>query len=133
MEERKKTLYERPWLWYVITLVPVILTAAFLWGISSFVGRCDVPVITPASEHGSVTAVVYREILVNINTADREELMTINGIGEATADKIIAYREENGEFESVDELIEIKGIGEKKLEQFRPFMVTEETVRYVSR
>lgn len=50
---------------------------------------------------------------VNINTASREELMTLTGIGEKTADAIIAYRE-IAPFETADEIMQVKGIGEKK-------------------
>lgn len=59
------------------------------------------------------------EGLVNINTASLEELCTLDGIGEVIAGRIIEYREENGPFTSVDELINVKGIGEKKLEDIR--------------
>ena len=59
------------------------------------------------------------EGLVNINTASLEELCTLDGIGEVIAGRIIEYREENGPFGSVDELIDVKGIGEKKLEDIR--------------
>ena len=49
---------------------------------------------------------------VNINTADIETLAReLNGIGAAKARAIVEYREENGSFASVDELIEVKGIG----------------------
>ena len=58
--------------------------------------------------------------LININTADSEELQKITGIGPATAEKIIRYREENGAFSSVDELTNVSGIGEKTLEKMRP-------------
>lgn len=47
---------------------------------------------------------------VNINTATREELMTLNGIGTSRADSIIRYREERGGFTSIEELKEIEGI-----------------------
>ncbi len=53
---------------------------------------------------------------VNLNLASIEELMTLDGVGEATAEKIIAYREEHGSFASIDELKEVSGIGEKKFE-----------------
>ncbi|MDQ6987189.1 MAG: helix-hairpin-helix domain-containing protein [Mariprofundaceae bacterium] len=52
---------------------------------------------------------------VNVNTATAKELQKINGIGEKTAAKIIAYRNEYGPFKSVDDLLHIKGIGKKKL------------------
>ena len=48
--------------------------------------------------------------LVNINQASKEELMTLPGIGESKADKIIAYREANGRFNSPEGIMEISGI-----------------------
>ncbi len=56
---------------------------------------------------------------VNLNTATVEQLITIKGIGEKTADKIIDYRTKNGAFTSIDELVNVKGIGEKKLEKIK--------------
>jgi competence protein ComEA len=56
---------------------------------------------------------------VNINTADRRELETLPGIGPALADRIIKYREQHGPFMSVDDLVNVPGIGEKRLEQLR--------------
>lgn len=56
---------------------------------------------------------------VNINTADSAQLQTISGIGQSKADKIIAYRNSNGPFASVDELTNVSGIGAKTLESIR--------------
>ena len=50
--------------------------------------------------------------LININQADREMLMTLPGIGESKADMIIQYREEHGNFQSIEELMDIPGIKE---------------------
>lgn len=57
--------------------------------------------------------------IININTATKEELMTLNGIGEVKATAILEYRRENGNFYTVDELTNVKGIGEKTLEKIR--------------
>ena len=53
---------------------------------------------------------------LDINSASKIELMELHGIGELLAERIIAYREENGPFTTVDDLICVKGIGEKKLQ-----------------
>ena len=57
---------------------------------------------------------------VNLNTATADELGTLDGVGPATATKILAYREEHGGFGSVDELDQVPGIGEKRLAALRP-------------
>ncbi len=49
---------------------------------------------------------------VNINTASKEQLMTLNGIGETKADSILSYREQNGPFDSLEDLMQVDGIGQ---------------------
>lgn len=60
--------------------------------------------------------------LVNINTADITMLQTLSGIGEKRAADIINYRETNGLFETVDDLDQVSGIGEKTMEKLRPLI-----------
>lgn len=56
---------------------------------------------------------------ININTATAHELRKIDGIGEVKAYAIIEYRDEHGGFKSVDELVNVSGIGEKTVEKIR--------------
>lgn len=57
--------------------------------------------------------------LININTATKEELDTLPGIGPATAEKILNYRQEHGNFQSIEDLKNVKGIGEAKFNKLQ--------------
>ncbi len=61
---------------------------------------------------------------ININTATIEQLSEIPGIGPATAQRIVEYRQENGVFSSVDEIVNVRGIGPKTLENIRDSITT---------
>ena len=56
---------------------------------------------------------------VNLNLASAAELQVLPGVGPALAERIVAYREAQGPFETVDQLSEVKGIGAKSLEKIR--------------
>ena len=62
------------------------------------------------------------EALVNLNTADQAALDTLPGVGPVTADAILAWRDNNGGFTSVDELLEVDGIGEATLADLAPLV-----------
>jgi len=62
---------------------------------------------------------------VNLNTATEAELQTISGIGQKRAQDIIAYREEKGKFQSVDELKNVSGIGQKTLEKLKEHVTVD--------
>ena len=66
--------------------------------------------------------------LININHASVEQLTQLPRIGNVIAQRIVDYRDKNGPFQSVDEIMAVQGIGEKVFEQIRPYItVTEET------
>jgi competence protein ComEA len=65
------------------------------------------------------------EGVVNINTAEAEQLQLLPRIGPALAKRIIEFRESHGPFARVDELVAVKGIGETSLETLRPYLVTD--------
>ena len=62
---------------------------------------------------------------ININTASAEQLTALNGIGEAKAAAIVEYRKANGPFKSVDQLVDVKGIGLKLVEKNRDVITVD--------
>lgn len=62
--------------------------------------------------------------LVNINTATKEELMTLPGIGESRAESIIAYREENGGFRSIEDIMKVSGIKDAAFDKIKNYICT---------
>jgi len=64
---------------------------------------------------------------VNINTATAEELQQVPGIGPATAQKILQMRKSYGAFKSVDDLLAIRGLGQKRLDKMRKYLTVART------
>lgn len=91
--------------------------------------------VTPGSEttSASVSASSLDETassspptrFIRLNSASREELMTLEGIGETLADRILAYREAHGGFDSLEELMEVEGIGQKRFDALRDRLVLD--------
>lgn len=75
---------------------------------------------------GSETAVQTESEIVNINNADVAALDTLPGIGPSTAEKIVEYRETNGPFVTIDEILNVSGIGPAKFEQIQAFITVGE-------
>jgi competence protein ComEA len=70
------------------------------------------------AEHVEPSVSEAQEAAVNINTAGADELSEqLSGVGPVKAKAIVAWREENGLFQHVDELVEVKGIGQKTLDK----------------
>lgn len=62
---------------------------------------------------------------IDLNTATAEQLEAIPGIGPVLAQRIVDYRRTNGRFNSIDELLEVSGIGQKRLENMRPYVTVK--------
>ncbi|MDE0313785.1 MAG: helix-hairpin-helix domain-containing protein [Candidatus Poribacteria bacterium] len=112
----------------VIFLVAIILIGAGFWGLrrfnpALFLGKPDF--IAVPNKDQPQQSVEDKPTLLNINTASAEELESLSGIGPQMARRIIQYREEHGNFTSVDALTEVKGLGEKTLEKLKPFISVE--------
>jgi len=103
----------------------ILLTCFFSVCLGAFLlGRNynhDEILLSPLSGYKAQTALSQASasnkitLQININTASVNDLMTLPGIGQTTAEKIVHYREQNGPFSSVAQLTNISGIGEKKL------------------
>lgn len=59
---------------------------------------------------------------ISINSGTKEELMTLKGVGEVMAQRIIDFREQEASFKSIEELMEVKGIGEKVFQNIKDFI-----------
>ena len=60
--------------------------------------------------------------LLDINSATAEQLQQLPGVGEKIAERIVKYREENGPFSKIEDLLNVEGIDEKKLKKIRPLI-----------
>ena len=81
---------------------------------------------TVSSTEFAVVDIREKEILININTARAEFLQRLPGIGPVLAKEIVAHREETGDFKHIEELKDVKGIGNKKFEDVRGMITINE-------
>jgi len=79
----------------------------------------------PAGEEASKKSAADATLRVNLNTATSEELTALPRIGDIVAARIVAYRKKNGSFTKVEELMNVKGIGEKTFLRLRPHLFVE--------
>ena len=93
----------------------VVMVAGLLFGVGA------VPAFA-ATASGSPTEVQAK---VNANKAGAEQLAALPGIGEVTAKAILDFRQMNGPFRNAEDLLQVKGIGEKKVEALRGLVTFE--------
>jgi competence protein ComEA len=103
-------------------LVTTLVLAASLLG-----AVAAAPAARAAGAAAPAAAVATEARPVDINTAQSDGLQSVPGIGKALAQRIIAFREKNGAFQSVDDLVKVQGIGEKSLQKLRPYLTASKS------
>ncbi len=78
-----------------------------------------IPNINEDTENQILDGEETKDEIININKADIKELQELTGIGESTAESIIKYREENGKFNIIEDIMNVPGIGESKFENIK--------------
>ena len=80
--------------------------------------------VMPAAEAAAAPAkaVASEARPIDLNTADSAALESVPGIGKSLSQRILAFREKNGPFQSVDDLLKIQGVGEKSIQRLRPYL-----------
>ena len=98
-------------------LLGILFLCAFCFGGGVFFGQYQLKT--------SGTAYLSNGVAVNINVADKDTMMQNAGIGPVTAERIIASREAEGNFETTYDLVTRKIIGEEKFREYSPFITVE--------
>jgi competence protein ComEA len=80
------------------------------------IGLAMVPPMATAQKNATQSSISQK---VNLNTATVEELQTIPGIGPAMAKRVVEYRSKVGKFTKIEDIINVKGIGEKKFQKMK--------------
>ncbi len=107
-----------------ILLMLCALSLALLLGVFIGRNRTSQYALIPSNsdfEENSTTG-AYGDYRLDINTATKVQLMELPGIGETIAERILNFRDQNGMFSSTDELLNVAGIGEKKLQEIEPYI-----------
>jgi len=100
-----------------VTLVAIVFAAAFILNTPTSV-KYNLETGTTVSPE----AQVLLEKKIDINSSSEGALTAVPGIGKTTAKKIVEFRNKNGRFDSIEELDNVRGVGEKTIEKIRPYV-----------
>jgi competence protein ComEA len=92
--------------------------ARIVWALALCLGLLMTPATAPAQKAKPVSTEK-----VNLNTANLDQLQTLPGVGEATAKRIIEHRTKVGKFAKIEDILNVKGIGEKKFQKMKDRLV----------
>ena len=105
-----------------MAVIGVWVLAALLFVAVLFTAGTDHLRLIPVKIGDTPSTTATVGLRINLNTATSEELQQLSGIGEVLASRILEYREVCGPFQSVDDLLDISGIGEKRLAEWRDYL-----------
>ena len=111
-----------------IVLVIALICVGVLFAFKAISMQAQPDTVITYTVNNSAVSTVSQESLsekVNINTADKEKLTSLKGIGESKAEAIISYREANGPFSDITELMNVDGIGQKTFENIKDMICVE--------
>lgn len=110
------------WILVGITCAFLCFTAGIFLGRNYFRDYIPIDQVMESKEDTSVKNDTEKDGRIDLNTATLNQLQLLPGVGESTAENIINYRIINNGFSSVEELKNVKGIGEKKFSQIIPYV-----------
>ena len=107
----------------------LLFVGAFVLGRASALGEARITVqrAAPAPASDALQIDGSGEGKLCLNTATREELLALPGVGEKTADRILSYRDTYGRFSAVEQLLDVEGIGPTLLEPLRGLVTVDQT------
>jgi competence protein ComEA len=106
-------------------LIVVLLFILGLVASSALLAQAPAPAEQPAAKKTSAKAAAVPAHKINLNTGNVKDLDALPGVGPAMAQRILDWRKEHGRFQKVEDLMTVKGIGQKKFDKMKPYLTLE--------
>ena len=116
---------KQAWIFIVITGMFACVLFGLFFGRNMTRNYVPIDNALASTTGGSTEIVQNNDGKINLNTATEQQLMLLPGVGETTAQKIIQYRTDNNGFTTIEDIMNVSGIGEKKFEQMKPYIKVE--------